>query len=602
MMKKIRKKIKNIFRPASADSRIQWSLYGRVWREIGKPQWKLLLAGIICTLIAAAAEAFSITLVKKIIDQGFIEQNMRSLYFIGAQIIGAFGFKSIFTYSKTLFMARAGLQTSTNLRKRIFRHMTRMHIASFQDSATGRILNYYGIQAGAVLELVTGTIISSVQNSATVLMMLGLMIYYAPQMVGVLLFMAPAIAIPMIVIMRKKNKLTRKSFGISNQSSGKLSQTIQGIKTIQSFGNEQREYNEFEKVENDNLRVQYKSMKLSGLQSPLLEMVISFGLAIALVIGGHFITSGAISTGDFVAFILALTAMYTPAKRIVGINGGIQRGLIAAEQLFDYLDEKSAVADAPDAKILRAKKMHVEFENVSFAYNASDGDVLKDISLDVPAGTVCAFVGPSGGGKSTIFNLLERFYDPNAGRVKINGRDIREYSLKSLRENIAEVSQDVFLFGGTIADNIKYGAPNASRAAVIAAARAANADEFISAMPSGYDSPVGERGTMLSGGQKQRIAIARAILKDSPILLLDEATSALDTNSERLIQAALKKLMRGRTTFVIAHRLSTITDADQICVIREGRITERGTDKTLSKKPNGDYAKLRASQFKSGKK
>ena len=268
--------------------------------------------------------------------------------------------------------------------------------------------------------------------------------------------------------------------------------------------------------------------------------------------------------------------------------------------MFEFLDSEPDIKDAPDARELNAKSLSVGFKDVSFAYNPNE-PVLKNINLNVPAGKVCALVGPSGGGKTTLFNLLERFYEPQIGKVMINKVDIKKYTLKSLRENIAEVSQAVFLFNGTIADNIKYGRPDATDDDVVAAARAANAHDFIMEFPKGYDTPVGEGGGLLSGGQKQRIAIARAILKDAPILLLDEATSALDTQSEKLIQAALGDLMRGRTTFVIAHRLSTILDADIICVIKDGQIIEQGTDEELCAL-DGEYKKLRDIQFKTDSK
>ncbi|MCL2338988.1 MAG: ABC transporter ATP-binding protein/permease [Proteobacteria bacterium] len=595
------KKIKSLFKNDKPDTQIKWSLYGRVWREIGKPYWKWLLAGVVATIIAASAEGYTVLLVKQVIDRGFIEKNMGSLYLIGLQIVGAFGVKSIFAYSKTLLMSKAGLLAATNLRRRIYRHMIRMHIGVFNAERTGRLMNYYGVQAGAVLGLVTDTIISAVQNTATIMISLGIMAWVAPQLFAVLLFLVPAIFIPMIVITKKKRRLARQSFGIANDSANHVTQTIQGIRTIQSFATENAEAERFYKIENASIRNAYKQAQINGIQSPLLEIMISIGLAIALVVGGHFITTGQVSTGAFAAFILALTAAYQPAKKITGINGGIQVGLIAAEQLFEFLDTKSEVNDAPDAIALKSDRMSVKLDRVSFSYNIADGEVLHDVDLDVKPGTVCALVGPSGGGKSTIFNLIERFYDPQSGRVLINNKDIRKYTLQSLRDNIAIVSQDVFLFAGSIADNIKYGRPNSTGAEIEAAAAAANATEFIKELPRGFNTNVGERGALLSGGQKQRIAIARAILKNAPILLLDEATSALDTQSEKLIQSALVKLMAGRTTFVIAHRLSTILDADQICVVKEGRIVERGTDTELCA-CGGEYKKLKDIQFKKSKK
>lgn len=406
--------------------------------------------------------------------------------------------------------------------------------------------------------------------------------------------------IPMVVIMRKRRKLSRQSFTIANDVTQQLNQTLHGIKTIQSFANEDREAKNFARVLNNSVINSYKSTQANALRSPLMEFMISIGLCIAMIMGGHFIASGAITTGDFTAFLLALTAAYKPAKSITGTGDTLQHGLLAAEILFAFLDSKPDIEDCPDAIELKSKNMSVAFDNVSFEYNAGE-PVLQNINLNVPAGKVCALVGPSGGGKTTMFNLLERFYEPQMGKITINRRDIRKYTLKSLRKNIAEVSQDVFLFNGTIADNIKYGNENATDEMVMTAARAANAHDFIMEFPDGYNTCVGERGGLLSGGQKQRVAIARAILKDAPILLLDEATSALDTQSEKLIQAALNDLMQGRTTFVIAHRLSTILDADIICVIKDGHIVEMGTDAELCAL-DGEYKRLRDIQFKTDSK
>ncbi len=595
MKNKMSKKMKSLLKGDESNNRIKWSLYGRVWREIGRPQWKWLLAGIIATIGAAGAEAYTITLVQQIVDKAFIQKSMQSIYFFGLQIIAAFGFKGIFSYAKSLIMAKAGLLASANLQKRIYNHMVKMNISKFYGDGIGKNLNYFSVQAGAVLTLVTGTIVSTIQQIATLAMTLGLMVYYAPQMCAVLLFLVPAIMVPMILIMRKRRRLSRESFGIANNVSQHLNQTLHGIKTIQAFATEDEETEKFSQVLDTSICNSYKGTQAFALQSPLLELMISIGLCLALIIGGHFIVSGAITTGDFTAFLLALTAAYKPARSITGTSNTIQHGLLAAEVLFDFLDSKPDITDAPDAKELQPGKMSVEFNHVSFEYNPGE-PVLTDINLHVPAGKVCALVGPSGGGKTTMFNLLERFYDPQKGSVEINKTNIKKFTLHSLRRNIAEVSQDVFLFNGTIEENIKYGSPNATPAQVEAAARAANAHDFIMGFPKKYKSIVGEGGALLSGGQKQRIAIARAILKDAPILLLDEATSALDTQSEKLIQAALTDLMRGRTTFVIAHRLSTILDADIICVIKNGHIVEQGTDEELIAM-NGEYKKLRDIQF-----
>lgn len=600
MLKKITKKIEKFIKGDDKNGRIAWSLYGRVWREIGRPYFKWLLFGIIFTILAAGAEAYTITLVQQVVDQAFINKSMNAIYFLGGQVIIAFGAKGAFTYAKALIMAKGGLLASANLQKKIYNHMTHMNLSRFYGDGIGKNLNYFTVQAGAVLNLVTGTVVKLVQNVATLAMTLALMFYYAPQMCVVLLFLTPAIIIPMVAIMRKRRKLSRQSFGIANDVAQHLNQTLHGIKTIQSFANEEREAKNFHNVLNASMVNAYKSTQANALRSPLMEFMISIGLCIAMIMGGHFISSGAISTGDFTAFLLALTAAYKPAKSITGTGDSVQHGLLAAEILFQFLDSKPEITDAPDAVELKSENLSVSFDDMSFAYNA-DNPVLHNVSLNVPAGSVCALVGPSGGGKTTMFNLLQRFYEPTSGKITINRRDIRKYTLKSLRLNISEVSQDVFLFNGTIADNIKYGCPDATPEMVIEAAKMANAHDFISEFPNGYDTNVGERGSLLSGGQKQRVAIARAILKNSPILLLDEATSALDTQSEKLIQSALTQLMRGRTTFVIAHRLSTILDADKICVIKDGQIVESGTDAELCEL-NGEYKRLRDIQFRTENK
>lgn len=591
------KKIKAFIRNENPDARIKWSLYGRVWREIGRPYWKLLAAGVVCTVIAAAAEGFSITLVKKVIDQGFIEKNMDILYLIGLQVIGIYIVKGLFTYGKVVLMAQAGLYGATDLRRRMYTHMLKLHVGYFNEARIGPLMNSFTGLISAVMGLVTTRIISIVQNVATMLIMLGLMLWYAPQLTFIVCVLLPAILLPFVTIMRKRRVLSRRTFDADASSLAHIAQSISGIKTVQSFGTEEIESKRMNDIEDTRVHTALGSAILSGLQSPILEVMISLGLCGALIIGGKFITSGSITTGDFTAFILALTAAYKPAKSLSNIGGGIETGLIGAEYLFKFMDLNPEIADRPDAVELEHGDLSVKLEHISFAYDADGVGVLHDISLEVPPGKICAFVGPSGGGKTTILNLLMRFYDLQQGSILINGKDIRDYTLASLRKNIASVSQDVFLFNDSIAQNIRYSRPDATMEQIIDAAKVANAHEFIMQFPKGYDAAVGERGSLLSGGQKQRIAIARAVLKDAPILLLDEATSALDTHSEKMIQVALQSLMKGRTTFVIAHRLATILDADIICVVKNGRIVEQGTDAELAK-IDGDYKKLKDIQFK----
>ena len=595
IIKSIKKKVYGFFHPAK-ESQIKWSLYGRVWKEFGLPHWKWLVAGVLCTVLSASAEGYSVTLVQKVIDKGFISQNMGSLVFVGFEVILAFFMKGLFNYARSLIMSKTGLKTSAFLQERLYKHLLNTNIETIQKSGVGPFMTRFGMQSSAVLNLVTTQVISIVRDSASLIIMCILMLWYAPQLVAILFFLVPMLLVPLILITRYKNKKTRESFGIAGASSQHVNQSLHGIKTIQAFCMEENQAEKFHNILGKLMRNSYKSTRVDSLRSPLMELVISIGLGLSLVAAGHFISSGEISVGDFTAFILALTAAYKPAKSATGINSSLQQGLISAEALFNFLDSRPKIVDAKDAIKLTDKKLNVEFRNVSFAYNAADGAILHDIDLHAEPEKICAFVGPSGGGKTTMFNLLERFYEPSSGEILINGKNIKKYSLQSLRQSIAEVSQDVFLFNASIEENIGFGMPGATHEQIIEAAKVANAHDFIMQLPHQYKTNVGERGSALSGGQKQRVAIARAVLKNAPILLLDEATSALDSESEKLIQSALEKLMGGRTVFVIAHRLSTILDADQICVIKQGRIIERGTHKELSAK-NGEYKRLLDIQF-----
>ena len=601
-------KIKSFIRNDDPNAHVKWSMYGRVWWEYGLPYWKWITAGIICTILAASAEAYSIVLVKEIVDGGIVppegnmtDERMMVLFLVGLKLIAAFTLKGAFAYSKTLTMAKAGLLGVTALRRRMYKHMVKQSMAFFHGAQTGPLMMRFTAMADGVMSLVTDTVITTVHSFATITLMLGLMLWFAPQMTVVLLVLAPAIIIPVVVIMRKQRVLVRTTFGVQGVAISHITQTILGIKTIQSFGTEGTESTNMESIEDKRIKAQFRFARLVGLQTPLLEIVISIGIFLALLAGGWLIVHGKMAPSDLLVFLVALTAIYKPAKQVTSIGGGMQTGLIAAENVFKFLESEPEIKDAPDAVKLQPVPMKVKLDHVTFAYNKKDGNVLKDVTLEVKPGTICALVGPSGGGKSTTFNLLGRFYDPQKGSVVINGEDIRNFTLASLRGNIATVSQDVFLFDGTIGENIKYGCPDATQEQIQAAAVAANAHEFIMGFPKQYNNEVGERGMLLSGGQKQRIAIARAILRDAPILLLDEATSALDSRSEQYIQAALKNLMKGRTTFVIAHRLSTILDADVICVIKDGKIIEKGTDKELYAL-GGEYRKLKDIQFSDGDK
>jgi len=500
-------------------------------------------------------------------------------------------------------MSVAGMRAGIELRKKVVKHIIKLDLSYLHKSSVGRLLNHINVESAAVLNIATTTLTVAFKNAVTCLIMFSIMAYYGRYMFFVLLFLVPTIGLSIRVIVRKMRKITKKVFDTQNMHASILLQVMNGLKTVKSYVREKYEVNRIFKFEQDLYKHSLKQAKISSAQTPIVETFVGIGLAMSLWGGGQLIAEGLMTTGDFVAFLLAMTAAYKPLKGILNINTNLQKGLIGAERIYKFLDEKPLITNKLNSKKSMAKKANIEFENVSFAYDKKDGSVINDLSLKLNNGKVCAFVGPSGSGKTTIMNLITRFYDIDSGSIKINGIDIRDYNLDTLRENVAFVHQDSFLFDGTVADNIRYGNLKATKKQIEEAAKLAACYDFITKeLPNSFDTVIGENGSSLSGGQKQRISIARALLKDSPILLLDEATSALDTESEKLIQNAINKLIKGRTTFVIAHRLSTILDADVICVINKGKIVEQGSHEELIKNKNGLYKKLYDIQFKSESK
>jgi len=577
--------------------KVDYSLLKRIFKEIAKPQLKLIITGMVFMICFSAIEGYSITLLKPLLDDVFLQKNLDILSKIGVLIVLCYFSKNLFNYFANILISMAGMRAGIDLRKRIFSHIISLDMDYLNKTTTGRLLNHVNVEAAAVLAIATNTLAKVVKHIMTCLIMFFIMVYYGRYMFFILIFLIPTIGITIKLIVNRMRKLTRKVFDINNRHASIVLQIMNGLSTVKSYTKEKDEVEKIYEIEKDLYKQSMKQIKVSSAQTPIVETFVGIGMAVALFTGGYFISKDYMSAGDFVAFMVALTAAYKPLKSLLGMNNQLQSGLIGAERVYEFLDTKPKIVDYPNAKNINDKKIDIEFDNVNFAYDKADGNVLNNISFKVPAGKVCAFVGPSGSGKSTIMNLLLRFYDIESGDIKLANKSIKDIKIKSLREKISYVSQDAYMFGASIRDNIKYGRENATIKEIEKAAKMASCGFITEDLPQGFDTIVGEKGVRLSGGQKQRISIARSLLKNSPVLLLDEATSALDTKSEKDIQKALKTLMKNRTTFVIAHRLSTIIDADIICVLDKGEIVEMGKHEELLAK-KGMYKKLYDIQFK----
>jgi subfamily B ATP-binding cassette protein MsbA len=435
---------------------------------------------------------------------------------------------------------------------------------------------------------------TAVRDSVSLLVLVAVA-FYQDWVLALIAFVAfPASVLPVLRLSKRLRRFARKRQVSLGRLSALLQETVQGNRVVKAFGMEQYEHERFAQESESLFRVAMKVVRIRAFTSPMMEILAAFGIAGVVFYGGHSVIAGGRTQGSFLAFLTALFLLYDPFKKLGRANATLQQGLAAADRVFEFLDTQPEVVERPAARVLSGVERGIEFDRVGFRY--VDEPVLSNVTLTVRRGEVVALVGPSGGGKSTLADLLLRFYDVEEGCIRIGGADIRDLTIASLREHIALVTQHTFLFNDTVRANIAYGSQLQSVDAIEAAARAAHAHDFILELPEGYDTVIGELGLRLSGGQRQRLAIARAILKDAPILVLDEATSALDNESERLVQKALQTLMKGRTTLVIAHRLSTIRSADRIVVLVRGAIAEQGTHEELLAL-GAEYRKLHDLQF-----
>jgi ATP-binding cassette, subfamily B, bacterial MsbA len=555
---------------------------------------KIALA-FLCMGVAAGSTALRAWLMEPVLDRIFIARDASLLLMLGGAALVLALVKGFADYGQTVLMNRVGQRVIADVQKASFARLIRADLAYFNATSSGLLISRLTNDVGLLRNAASNVLAGIGRDAVTVVFLVGLM-FYQDWVLALIAFFAFPLAIrPIIGIGRRMRRVSANTQAEMGQLTTLLSQTFQGARHVKAYGMEEYEERRAARLIERLYALVDRANRTRSRATPMMEALGGAAIAVVILYGGQQVISGARTPGAFFSFITALLLAYQPVKALAILNANLQEGLAAAQRVFQLLDIEPAIRDQPAARPLRIEAGEVRFEQVRFGYHPG-AVAIADISLTVPGGSTVALVGPSGAGKSTMLNLIPRFYEVDDGAISIDGQDVRAVTLASLRGAIALVAQEVSLFDDTVRANIAYGRFGASEEEIEAAAAAAGADRFIRELPRGYDTLVGEHGVLLSGGQRQRLAIARAMLRDAPILLLDEATSALDSESERQVQAALRSLMRGRTTIVIAHRLSTVIGADLICVLDRGHIVETGRHAQLIAR-NGLYARLYETQF-----
>ena len=573
------------------------SLMGRLGSAYIRPYVGHIFLAIFFMVIVAAAQGMSAWLMKPIIDDVFIAKDRDMLKLVSLAVLVTFAIKGFANYAQSLLMSFVGMRIIADAQISLGSHLTKMDLGFFHNNPTGTLVSRFTADIVQIRNVVSNALTSLGKDLMSVIALVGVMFYQNMELAFISIFIFPIAILPIVKLGRRMRKVTSNQQVETGVFMTLLAQTFQGMRVVKAYGMEKYEKNRIRILVQKLFELSFKAARIHALVSPIMETLGGVAICVVIAYGGLQVIDGDSTTGELFSFITALLMAYDPMKKLGNLNVSIQEGLAGAQRLFNVLDTKPILFDKPNAKELTSVKGAISISNVTFSYG-SDLPVLSNVCLEVPAGKRIALVGPSGAGKSTILNLIPRFYDVDEGQISIDGIDVREVTMATLHQNIALVSQEITLFDDTIHANIAYGRSDASNEDIYNAARHAAAHDFIVELPQGYDTQIGEQGVKLSGGQRQRLAIARAMLKNSPILLLDEATSALDTKSERQVQVSLDKLMSGRTTLVIAHRLSTVVDADVIYVIEGGQIVQFGSHDALINK-GGPYAKLYALQFTS---
>jgi ATP-binding cassette, subfamily B, bacterial MsbA len=553
-----------------------------------KPYRGRLAWAVLAMVIYAVASALVIYLIRPILDE--LLPNQQGLQRIAFSLIGLYFLKGVGSYFSGYLMEDVGQKVVMDVRDHLYGHILGQSASFFGRNAVGQLLSRVNNDVGQVQRAVSETAGDLARETLALIGYAVILFYIDPRLALVCLTGAPIILYPLVRLGQRIRRTARRSQEAQEHMSHVGAETFAAHRIVKAFGAEEREANRFRDALRHLYRTNMRVVRALSLMPPAMELLGGVGMAAALWYGTKEIAAARLTPGDFTTFLGAMLMMYAPAKKLSRVNANLQQAIAASDRIFEMLDTHTEVAEPPDAQPLPPFSQAIEFRDVTFTYEEPRA-ILRNVTLRVPAGQMVAIVGRSGAGKTTLVNLIPRFYDVSGGAITIDGRDLRDVTLKSLRAQIGIVTQETVLFDDTIGNNIAYGLPQATAEQVEAAARAAHAHEFISALPEKYRTRIGERGQKLSGGQRQRLAIARALLKNAPILILDEATSALDTEAELLVQDALATLMLNRTSFVIAHRLSTIMRADAIVVLERGRIVETGRHDDLLNR-EGVYAAL----------
>jgi ATP-binding cassette, subfamily B, bacterial MsbA len=551
--------------------------------------WPYFTIAVLCMVGFGATDGMLPFLVQQIIDDVFTRKDQAALTYLPLLILALFAFRGLMNFGQSYFNDYVGLRIINDVRNALNRHFQSLSVSFFYKHPTGTLIARVNSDVQLLRYAITDAVASFMKDSVS-LTALVVVAFLKDWVLATMAFVVfPASVLPVMRLSRRIKRFTRRGQIRTGTLTALLQESIQGNRIVKAFGMEGYEDQRFKE---ENWRLFKQSLRASRIKAvvaPSMEMLASFGIVGVVWYGGWSVVAGGRTQGEFMAFMAAMFLMYAPFKGLARTYTAVHQGLAGAERVFEILDEAPEIHDKPDAQVARPFSQSIEFHNVSFGYKETP--VLKSVNLKIEAGQMVALVGMSGVGKSTLVDLIPRFYDVREGRVTVDGVDVRDLTVSSLRGQIGIVTQHTFLFNDSIRNNIAYGEPGRGMEDIIAAATAANAHDFISALPSGYDSVIGEMGMQLSGGQRQRLAIARALLKNAPILILDEATSSLDAESERSVQDALENLIAMRTTIVIAHRLSTIRKADRIVVMVDGTVAEEGTHEELLRK-NGEYSRL----------